>query len=80
MSRLAAAARSFGTFWWDFIVGDDWRIAAGVVLALAATAGLAAAGVPAWWLLPLAVVALLGRSLRSAARPRTPADPGRTGP
>jgi hypothetical protein len=25
----------FGRFWWDFIVGDDWRIAAGVVLALA---------------------------------------------
>jgi hypothetical protein len=51
-----------------------------VVLALAATAVLAAAGVPAWWLLPLAVVALLGRSLRSAAQPRTPSDPGRTGP
>ena len=24
--------RSFGAFWWDFIVGDDWRIAAGVVV------------------------------------------------
>ena len=24
----------FGRFWWDFIIGDDWRIAAGVVLAL----------------------------------------------
>jgi hypothetical protein len=23
--------RGFGGFWWDFIVGDDWRIAAGVV-------------------------------------------------
>ena len=80
MSRLAAAARSFGAFWWDFIVGDDWCIAAGVVVALAATAGLAAAGVPAWWLLPLAVVALLGRSLRSAGRPRAPSDPGRTAP
>jgi hypothetical protein len=79
MSRLAAAARSFGAFWWDFIVGDDWRIAAGVVLALAATAGLAAAGVPAWWLLPLAVVGLLGLSLRSAARPRTTSDAGGTG-
>ena len=19
--------RSFGLFWWDFIVGDDWRVA-----------------------------------------------------
>ena len=25
----------FFRFWWDFIVGDDWRIAAGVVLVLA---------------------------------------------
>lgn len=27
--------RSFGRFWYDFIVGDDWKIAAGVVLAVA---------------------------------------------
>jgi hypothetical protein len=24
----------FGRFWWDFIVGDDWKIAAGVVVVL----------------------------------------------
>ena len=24
----------FGRFWWDFIVGDDWKIAAGVAFAL----------------------------------------------
>ena len=27
--------RAFGRFWWDFVVGDEWRIAAGVVLVLA---------------------------------------------
>jgi hypothetical protein len=32
--------RAFGRFWYDFIVGDDWRIAAGVVLVLAAGAAL----------------------------------------
>jgi hypothetical protein len=26
--------KAFGRFWIDFIVGDDWRIAAGVVVAL----------------------------------------------
>ena len=26
--------RSFGRFWYDFVIGDDWKIAAGVVLAL----------------------------------------------
>ena len=31
MTRLATG---FARFWWDFIVGDDWRIAAGVVLVL----------------------------------------------
>ncbi len=60
--------RAFGAFWWDFIVGDDWRIAAGVVLALAGTAGLAAAGLAAWWLLPLVVALLLVLSLHRGAR------------
>jgi uncharacterized membrane protein len=36
-------ARAFGRFWYDFIVGEDWRIAAGVVAALAAGALLASA-------------------------------------
>lgn len=27
--------RGFGRFWYDFVVGDDWRIAAGVCLMLA---------------------------------------------
>ncbi|MDX6206690.1 MAG: hypothetical protein QOF39_2747 [Frankiales bacterium] len=69
MSRVVAALRGFGAFWWDFIVGDDWRIAAGVILAFAATAAVATTSVPAWWLLPLAVVALLGESLWRATRP-----------
>ena len=45
----------FGQFWYDFIVGDDWTVAAGVVVALALTALLAHSNVAAWWLLPLAV-------------------------
>ena len=35
-------ARGFARFWWDFIVGDDWRIAAGVVVVLTAGALLVA--------------------------------------
>ena len=34
--------KGFGRFWWDFIVGDDWRIAAGVLVVLAAGALLVA--------------------------------------
>jgi hypothetical protein len=59
--------RSFGAFWYDFVVGDDWRGAGVVAVALALTALLVhAAGVNAWWLLPVAVTAALGWSLRRA--------------
>lgn len=58
----------FLRFWWDFVVGDDWRAALGVVVALGATAALVAAGVDAWWLMPLGVAAVLFVSLRRAAR------------
>ena len=59
--------RSFGAFWYDFVIGDDWRGAAVVVLALALTAVLVhVAGLNAWWLLPLAAIAALGWSLRRA--------------
>lgn len=61
--------RRFGAFWWDFIVGDDWRVAATVVLALAVTAVLAHAGVPAWWVLPLAGLAVFAASVLRVARP-----------
>ena len=70
MTRVTKALRSFGAFWWDFVVGDDWRIAAGVVVALGLTAALATTTVPAWWLLPCAVPALLGISLWNATRTR----------
>ena len=36
--------RAFAAFWWDFIVGDDWRVAAGVAAGLAITAFLAHRG------------------------------------
>jgi hypothetical protein len=61
--------RSFGRFWWNFIVGDDWGVAAGVGVALALTALLAHDGVNAWWLLPVAVALLLADSVRRASRP-----------
>jgi hypothetical protein len=53
---------------WDFVVGDDWRTAFGVVIALALTGIAVGANVAAWWITPAAVVVLLGLSLRRAAR------------
>ena len=63
MNRL----KSFGAFWYDFVIGDDWHVAALVVVGLALTAILVhVAHVNAWWLLPLVVVAALGWSLHRA--------------
>ena len=60
--------RAFGRFWWDFIVGDDWVVAATVAMGLALTGILAAFGVDAWWLLPVVVSLALAGSLRRATR------------
>jgi hypothetical protein len=59
MRRIEAFLR----FLWDFVVGDDWRIAVGVVLALALTALIAGTGIATWWILPLVVAVLLGYSV-----------------
>ncbi len=55
--------KQFFLFWYDFIIGDDWRIAAGVVIGLVITGVLVTAGVNVWWLMPLVVVLVLGFSL-----------------
>jgi large-conductance mechanosensitive channel len=60
--------RGFLAFVYDFVVGDDWRIAIAVVVGLALTALLAAHDVVAWWVMPLVVVLALGGSLWRAGR------------
>ncbi len=64
--------RSFGAFWYDFIVGDDWQVAALVAVALGLTAVLVhVARVNVWWLLPAMALAALAWSLhRATARRR----------
>lgn len=60
--RTAAAAA------WEFVVGDDWRLALGAVVAIGGAAVLVALGVNAWWFAPAAVPAVLALSVRGAAR------------
>ena len=60
--------RVFAAFWYDFIIGDDWLIAAGVAAGLAVTYALSRTMVPAWWLLPVFLVLLLPLSLWRATR------------
>ncbi len=56
--------KSFGEFWYDFIIGDDWHVAALIVAGLVVTEILThAAKVNAWWLLPAVALAALAWSL-----------------
>ena len=55
--------KNFGLFWYDFVVGDDWSVAAGIVIALIITALLEHQNITAWWLMPVAVVLVLAMSL-----------------
>ena len=51
---VGSAVRGFGRFWWDFIVGDDWKIAAGVAIARLVGAALTvSAATGADWLAPV---------------------------
>jgi hypothetical protein len=60
---------AFLRFWYHFVIGDDWRIAVGVLVALSVTAVVAATDVPAWGVMPVGVIAILIGSLRRATRP-----------
>jgi hypothetical protein len=62
--------RNFGKFWYDFIIGDDWRVALGVTTAIGILYLMAHQGANWWWTLPLAVATLLAMSLNNATRLR----------
>ena len=64
MNRL----RSLAAFGYNFLVGDDPTVAAGVVLTLALTAAVTATGAHSWWLPLLAVPALIGLGVVRAIR------------
>jgi hypothetical protein len=61
-------ARGFLRFWWDFLVGDDWRIAAGVVAVLGGGAVLVAdTSVPHGVIAALAALGIVAVAIGSIA-------------
>ncbi|MDT5081170.1 MAG: hypothetical protein QOJ80_5807 [Mycobacterium sp.] len=63
--------RAFFAFWYDFIVGDDWRVALAVVLALAATGMVhRLTGTGPWWIVVVAVITVLPLSIYRVTRRR----------
>lgn len=64
MSRLTGLVLGM----WEFVVGDDWRTALGVVVAIALTALIATTALAAWWVMPVAVLLLLAFSVWRGTR------------
>ena len=58
---------AIGRFLYNFIVGDDWTVAAAVGIGLILTAVLNVNHIVAWWLIPVIVLVMLGVSLRRAS-------------
>jgi hypothetical protein len=68
VSRL----RALGEFLYDLIIGDDWRIAAAVVVGLAVTWAASQQTTHTWWIVLVAVALILPLSLwREVRRART---------
>ena len=55
-------------FWRDFLLGDDWRVALGVVASLGLGAALLFGGVRNVWVVPMSVTASLAATLAISLR------------
>jgi hypothetical protein len=67
---MNARLRRIAHFWSDFVIGDDWLVAVGVVLALAVTYAVARTSVASWWIVPVAIGIIVPVSLWRAIRRR----------
>jgi uncharacterized membrane protein len=66
-SKAVAGVIAFGEFWVDFIVGDDWRIAAGIVASFILTASFKVSAIT-WAIVPTFVAIFLSYSLARVVR------------
>ncbi|GAB3391436.1 hypothetical protein GCM10027568_17010 [Humibacter soli] len=64
---FGSAARAFGRFWYDFLIGDDWFVATAVAIGIVITALLSlVAPAVSWIALSAAVLVILPWSIRRA--------------
>ena len=66
MMRITSWLVSFGRFWYGFIIGDDWTVAAAVAIGLLVAALLNATQFPAWLVIPLVVIVMLRISVQKS--------------
>jgi hypothetical protein len=72
MTRLMSWVVGFGRFWYRFIIGDDWTVAASIAIGLAVTPLLNARHFPAWVVIPLIVIVMLRVSVQRAEHAPSP--------
>jgi len=65
---LGQSVKAFGEFWYDFLIGDDWKGTVILVLAFLLTHWLYRSGTPSWWVVPVAVALLLPFNLFRVVR------------
>lgn len=46
---------TFLFFWYDFVIGDDWRNAAATLIAIGLTVTALSAGIAAFWIFPIVI-------------------------
>jgi hypothetical protein len=65
MTRPLRALRAAARFAYDLLVGDDWKVAVAVLVALAFGGALAVSTQPAMWVAP-AVAVMIGTAFTAA--------------
>jgi O-antigen/teichoic acid export membrane protein len=76
MRRVVSFVIGVARFFYGFIFGDDWRVAAAVLLALLITGLLVANQIAAWWLVPAIAIAMTWVSLQRARPAQPSTNPG----
>jgi hypothetical protein len=56
---MIARVRAAAAWIYDFVVGDDWRLAIAAIAAIALTAVAKAVGITAWPVAPIVVLAVI---------------------
>ena len=78
MMRVTSWLVGFGRFWYRFIIGDDWTVAASVAIGLILTALLNTGQFPAWLVIPFVVIVMLRVSVQRSKRTKGRAGVRRT--
>ncbi|HUZ77578.1 MAG TPA: hypothetical protein VMV93_08375 [Chloroflexota bacterium] len=63
--------KAFYAFWYDFIIGDDWTVAVGVIALFAIIWLVPTSHAVAWLIVPIVVMLLLAFSVWRLANPRS---------